>query len=48
LQYIYSAAAVEKVIEYLTFKSAYINIGSKEELPDFAAERLPPELALEL
>ena len=44
----YSAAVVEKVLEYLTFKNAYINIGPKEELPDFAGERLPPELALEL
>lgn len=44
----HSAAVVEKVVEYLTFKNAYISIGPKEELPDFAAERLPPELALEL
>ena len=44
----FRAAVVEKVMEYLTFKGAYVNGGPKEELPDFAAERLPPELALEL
>jgi transcription elongation factor B subunit 1 len=38
---------VEKVIEYLTYKAAYANLGPKEDLPDFM-ERLPPELALEL
>jgi elongin-C len=37
---------VEKLCEYLSFKHAYDN--SKEDIPDFSKERIPPELTLEL
>jgi len=42
-------AVVEKLCEYMVFRSYYENDGLKEEVPvkDFM-ERLPPEVALEL
>jgi len=40
---------VEKLIEYMSFKTHYDSVGSKEEIPvnDFM-ERIPPEIVLEL
>ncbi|KAF9531420.1 BTB/POZ protein [Crepidotus variabilis] len=40
---------VEKLVEYMSFKSHYENVGPKEEIPvrDFL-ERIPPEIVLEL
>ncbi|EIN04739.1 POZ domain-containing protein [Punctularia strigosozonata HHB-11173 SS5] len=40
------AVVVEKLCEYLSFKYAYD--GSKEDMPDFSKERIPPEITLEL
>ena len=42
-------AVVEKVCEYMAFKTYYDSVGSKEEIPvhEFM-ERIPPEFALEL
>jgi hypothetical protein len=38
---------VEKLCEYMAFKSTYEHAGPKEEIPEFT-ERIPPEIALEL
>lgn len=40
---------VEKLIEYMCFKTYYENVGPKEEIPvkEFL-ERIPPEIVLEL
>lgn len=38
---------VEKLCEYLQFKSTYENAPPKDDIPDFT-ERIPPEVALEL
>ncbi|TCD65373.1 hypothetical protein EIP91_002737 [Steccherinum ochraceum] len=38
---------VEKLCEYLTFKTLYEKVPPKEDIPDFM-ERLAPEIALEL
>jgi hypothetical protein len=45
----HSGIIVEKLLEYMTFKSHYENLSAKEEVPvtDFL-ERIPPELVLEL
>lgn len=44
-----SAAVVEKVCEYMSFKAYYDGPGSKEgvDVNEFT-ERIPPEVALEL
>lgn len=44
-----SAAVVEKVCEYMSFKAYYEGPGSKEgvDVNEFT-ERIPPEVALEL
>jgi len=40
---------VEKLVEYMCFKTYYDNVGRKEEIPvNEMIERLPPELALEI
>ena len=38
---------VEKLCEYLQYKSTYENVSAKEDIPDFT-ERVPPEIVLEL
>ena len=40
---------VEKLVEYMSFKSHYESVGPKEDIPvrDFL-ERIPPEIVLEL
>jgi elongin-C len=38
---------VEKVAEYMAYKTTYEKAGPKEDVPDFM-ERIPPEIALEL
>jgi len=40
---------VEKLVEYMCFKSQYEHVGPKEDIPvkDFL-ERIPPEIVLEL
>lgn len=40
---------MEKLVEYMSFKTHYESVGSKEEIPvnDFV-ERIPPEIVLEL
>jgi hypothetical protein len=42
-------AVVQKLCEYMAFRSCYENAGPKEDVPvmDFT-ERIPPEVALEL
>ncbi|KZT35259.1 POZ domain-containing protein [Sistotremastrum suecicum HHB10207 ss-3] len=40
-------AIVEKVMEYLSYKTLYESAGPKEDIPEFS-ERIQPELALEL
>ncbi len=40
-------AVVEKLCEYLAYKSLYGQASAKEEIPDFG-ERIAPEIALEL
>jgi transcription elongation factor B subunit 1 len=42
-----SAAVVETLLEYLTYKSIWEKSSGKEEIPDFM-ERIAPEVALEL
>ena len=44
-----SGAVVEKLCEYMKFRSCYENAGPKEDIPvqDFM-DRIPPEVALEL
>ncbi|KAJ3899097.1 BTB/POZ protein [Lentinula edodes] len=40
---------VQKMIEYMSFKAYYSNVGPKEEIPvNEFMERLPPEIVLEL
>lgn len=40
---------VEKLVEYMSFKAHYENVGSKEEIPiRDLLERIPPEIVLEL
>ncbi|KAJ3866366.1 hypothetical protein EV359DRAFT_36747, partial [Lentinula novae-zelandiae] len=40
---------VQKMIEYMSFKAYYSNVGPKEEIPvNELTERLPPEIVLEL
>jgi transcription elongation factor B subunit 1 len=40
---------VEKLVEYMCFKTYYGNVGRKGEIPvKELLERLPPELLLEL
>ncbi|KAI0084643.1 BTB/POZ protein [Irpex rosettiformis] len=41
------AIVVEKLCEYMQYKSTYENVPPKEDIPDFA-ERIPPEIVLEL
>ena len=41
------AVIVEKLCEYLSYKSHYENAPAKEDIPAFA-ERIIPEIALEL
>ena len=45
----YRGAIVEKVCEYMAFKSYYTTLAHKEEVPvhEFI-DRIPPEVALEL
>jgi transcription elongation factor B subunit 1 len=40
---------VEKLLEYMSFKSYYESVGPKDEVPvqEFM-ERIPPEIVLEL
>ena len=38
---------VEKLCEYLQYKSTYENAPPRDDIPDFT-ERIPPEVALEL
>lgn len=38
---------VEKLCEYLQYKSTYESVPAKEDIPDFT-ERVPPEIVLEL
>ncbi len=40
---------MEKLVEYMCFKSHYENVGPKEDIPikEFL-ERIPPEIVLEL
>lgn len=42
-----SAVVVEKLCEYLQYKTTYENVPPKEDIPDFS-ERIPPEIVLEL
>ena len=45
----YRGAVVEKVCEYMAFKTYYDGVGSKEEIPvNEFMERIPPEFALEM
>lgn len=46
-QGICSAIVVEKLCEYLQYKSTYESVPAKEDIPDFS-ERVPPEIVLEL
>ncbi|KAE9393915.1 hypothetical protein BT96DRAFT_828476 [Gymnopus androsaceus JB14] len=40
---------VQKMIEYMSFKAHYSNVGPKEDIPVHELmERLPPEIILEL
>ncbi|KAJ3983511.1 BTB/POZ protein [Lentinula detonsa] len=40
---------VQKMIEYMSFKAHYSNVGPQEEIPaNDMTERLPPEILLEL
>ncbi|KAI0338320.1 POZ domain-containing protein [Trametopsis cervina] len=41
------AVVVEKLCEYLQYKTTYENVPPKEDIPDFS-ERIPPEIVLEL
>jgi len=42
-------AVVEKVCEYMAFKTYYDNVGPNVEIPvNEFMERIPPEVALEL
>jgi len=43
------AAVVERLCEYMVFRSSYENAGPKEDIPvQDLIERIPPEVALEL
>ena len=44
---VHRGVIVEKLCEYLTFKTLYEKAPPKEDIPDFT-ERLAPEIALEL
>ena len=41
------AIVVERLCEYMQYKSTYETVAPKEDMPDFT-ERIPPEIVLEL
>jgi hypothetical protein len=47
LQRRFSAAVVEKVVEYLNFRYIHKDVTKQHDIPDFT-KRIPPEIALEL